>query len=132
MSRNILLGGILLVCIILILSSWFTLANSNSGGNGGRYSNTMCEVTGTCITCRKEEMDNEYCKETGKRIRIRCKDGSTEFDDYKSCMKTAEDAQIEVIMFQIACGVIGGLAYWGVQSRKKFSMSSFDHRKQQR
>ncbi len=105
---------------------------ANNYGQPSRYSNTMCEVTGTCLSCRKEEMNNEYCRDTGKRIRIRCKEGSTEFDDYKSCTKTAEDAQIEVIIFQIACGIIGGLTYWGVQSRKRFSMSSFDFRKQQR
>jgi hypothetical protein len=92
--------------------------------------NMICEVTGTCVPCRNDEMGNEYCRETGKRIRIRCKDGPNEFDDYKSCSKTAEDDQLEVIIFQIVVGVIGGLAYWGVQTRKKYSMSLFDTRKQ--
>lgn len=89
----------------------------------------MCEVSGTCILCRKDEMENEYCKETGRRIRIKCKEGKEEFDDFKSCLRTADDDQIQVIVFQVIMGLIGGLAYWGVQARKKNTLSLFDHRK---
>ncbi len=115
-----------LLCISLILC----ILCFATPAIGGSSTNTICEVTGTCIACRDDEMGNEYCRETGKRIRIRCKDGPNEFDDYKFCSKTAEDDQLEVIIFQILVGIIGGLAYWGVQTRKKYSMTLFDTRKQ--
>lgn len=37
-----------------------------------------------------------------------------------------------VIIFQILMAVFGGLAYWGVQIRKKKTMSQFDTRRQHR
>ncbi len=127
-----MMGWKYMVLIVVLICSLLLSTMTSVAGASESSNNLVCEVTGTCIACRAEEMDNEYCKDTGKRIRIRCKDGPSEFDDYKPCSKTAEDGQMEVIVFQIVVGIIGGLAYWGVQSRKKYSMSLFDHRKQQR
>ena len=97
--------------------------------NAGVNKNLLCEVTGVCTACHKFEKDTDYCRETGKRVKIHCKDSESEFDDFKSCSTTAEDDQINVIIFQIVMAIIGGLAYWGVQSRKKYNMTLFDHRK---
>lgn len=82
-----------------------------------------------CETCRGDEVRNEYCKDTSRRIRIHCKDNQSEFDDFKSCDRTAEDEQLRVIIFQVTMAVCGGLAYWAVQARKKNTMTQFDHRK---
>lgn len=80
--------------------------------------------------CRADELNvAEYCKKTGRKARIKCKDGNNEFDDYKSCDKAADDGQLEVIIFQVFMGVIGGLAYWGVQARKRNTMTLFDSRR---
>jgi hypothetical protein len=115
---------------ILLFVLMSCLMASCEARSGPSNMNIACEETGTCVTCRPEELDQEYCKESGRRIRIRCKDGPNDFDDYKACSKTSEDDQIEVIMFQVAIGIVGGLAYWGVQARKKYTMSLFDVRKQ--
>lgn len=89
----------------------------------------MCEVIGSCTLCGASIFDTEPCRDTGRRVKIRCKDGENEIEDYKSCSLTAEDDQLRVILFQIIMAFIGGLAYYGVQSRKRFSMTLFDHRK---
>lgn len=109
-----------IVIILLILSFVMTAMSAE---------NLMCEVVGTCLSCRDDEADNEYCKETGRRIRIHCRDNESEFDDYKSCDRTAEDDQLRVILFQVSMAFMGGIAYWGVQRRKKNVMTLFDHRK---
>ena len=114
--------------MVALFSSCVADVENHSNKNEGEQK-LMCEVTGTCILCRKDELDSDYCRETGRRIRIRCKDSKEEFDDFKSCSKTADDDQIQVILFQVVMGLIGGLAYWGVQKRKKNTMSLFDHRK---
>lgn len=74
-------------------------------------------------------MSLDYCKETGRKIKISCHEMENTFEDYKSCLLTAEDEQVRVILFQIIMGLLGGLAYWGIQNRKQKTMSRFDHRK---
>jgi hypothetical protein len=95
----------------------------------GTSKSLMCDVVGPCINCRSVEIDADYCRDTGKRVKIHCKDEENEFDDYKSCTTTAEDDQVQVIIFQVFMAIFGGLAYWGVQTRKKYNMSLFDTRK---
>jgi hypothetical protein len=58
-----------------------------------------------------------------------CYEKGNKFDDWRACLLTAEDDQIRVIMFQAFMGLIGGLAYWGVQTRKQAHMSLFETRK---
>ena len=85
-----------------------------------------CEKRGGCQTCHSDEMQNDYCKATGRKITYQCQNGNTAFE---SCDKTGQDEQLQVIIFQVVMGLIGGLAYWGVQVRKKNTMSLFDYRK---
>jgi len=58
-----------------------------------------------------------------------CFEKDKKFDDWRACLLTAEDDQLRVIMFQAIMGILGGLAYWGVQVRKQAHMSLFDTRK---
>lgn len=90
-----------------------------------------CVDVGECSKCSSFEMEEDYCKETGKKIQISCKGyGTKEIDDYRSCKLTAQDDQLRVLVFQAFMAVIGGLAYWGVKSRKQQNMTRFEHRKQ--
>eukprot|EP01039_Chlorochromonas_danica_P001817 gene1817-1985_t len=84
---------------------------------------------GPCKSCSKEEKSESSCQSTGRRMRIHCRDDQSEFDDYKSCSRTSDDEQLQVIIFQVFMALVGGLAYWGVQVRKKNVMTLFDHRK---
>lgn len=93
------------------------------------HGSVLCEEKGSCESCRKEELNAEYCRTTGNKVRFICNDGENEFDDYRSCAVNTEEAQGHVVIFQVFMGIIGGLAYWGVQRRKMQSMSLFDHRK---
>lgn len=110
-----------MIVVLLLLGQLITI----EGGS----KNLICEEIGTCSTCRSQEIDAEYCRDTGKRMKIHCKDDENEFDDYKSCSITSDDDQFNVIIFQVVMAVVGGLAYWGVQSRKKYNMTLFDYRK---
>ena len=93
------------------------------------YSTVKCIDDGLCMTCNKDEMDSDYCKDTGRKMKTLCYDKGTKFDDWRACLVTVEDDQIRVIMFQALMGIIGGLAYWGVQVRKQAQMSLFETRK---
>eukprot|EP01031_Cornospumella_fuschlensis_P027813 gene27813-33588_t len=124
---------ILLIILVIISLLHQGFAVESSGEIAPRKKKTadiFCEIVGDCVSCNKEEIDKPYCKDTGRRMRIHCKDAQSEFDDYKSCMRTSEDEQMRVVVFQVVMGILGGIAYWGVQLRKKNSMTLFDHRKQ--
>lgn len=88
-----------------------------------------CEDFGVCIACKKQELDEDYCKTTGRKLKIKCIDGENEFTDFRPCLATAEEDQIRVIVFQLLMGLIGGLAFLGVQARKKVNMTQFEYRK---
>eukprot|EP01038_Epipyxis_sp_PR26KG_P013181 gene13181-17660_t len=104
-------------------------------------------------------MEEEYCQTTGRKVRIICKKSKSraiegnlkasgegeeghdqskllsieeeeEIEKFRSCKVTAEDDEIRVIMFQICMGLVGGIAFWQVQSRKKITMTQYDQRKQ--
>jgi hypothetical protein len=91
--------------------------------------NPLCVAIGPCVKCSQEELSLEYCKSTGKKERIECRKDGTDYGDYRSCEKTSEDDQFEVVVFQVLMAIVGGLAYWGVQNRKKNAMTLFDFRK---
>lgn len=84
-----------------------------------------------CEPCKNEELDRDYCEETERKVLVRCREGeeSGPFDAYRACLLTSRDEQLRVIVFQLAMGVIGGLAYWGVQIRKKKNMTLFERRR---
>lgn len=117
---------ILIICFQLSLLLIFS-PGSVLGGSSKK--NVQCETIGACLLCGSQEYDANYCRDTGRRVKIHCKTDDTEYDEYKSCISTAEDDQVKVIVFQVLMAILGGLAYWGVQSRKKFNMTLFDHRK---
>lgn len=89
----------------------------------------LCVEKGTCVPCKSEDMFHDYCKPTGRMIRILCNNGETQYEEIRGCPLTAEDEQIRVIVFQAAMCLIGGLAYWAVQKRKLGSLSLFDSRR---
>ena len=67
------------------------------------------------------------------RVKVICKDQSglrdEEYHRYASCGREQNDVQ-NVIIFQCVMAVVGGLAFWGVQVRRQYSMTQFDHRRQ--
>ena len=92
----------------------------------GKESKQNCLDVGQCITCPSYEMDQDYCRTTGNKMKIECKG----FSDFRSCASTSHDDQMQVLLFQAVMAVIGGMAYWGVQTRKQSNMTRFDIRKQ--
>eukprot|EP01041_Mallomonas_annulata_P009291 gene9291-19281_t len=113
----------------------------------GKY----CVEQGKCEKCHKKELEEDYCRETGMKIQIECRDQNSmskeglqaspkdlksgisilkeqEYRRFKSCTQSQNDV-LNVIIFQVCMAIIGGLAYWGVQKRRHNSMSQFDHRK---
>ena len=88
-----------------------------------------CEDFGVCLACKKHELNEEYCRSTGRKLKIKCIDGENEFTDFRPCLATAEEDQIRVIVFQLLMGLLGGIAFLGVQARKKMNMTQFDYRK---
>jgi hypothetical protein len=72
--------------------------------------------------------NQNYCRETGRKMRTICTTGGKEVDDYRSCAATAEDDQLRVILFQIIMAIFGGVAFYIVQGRKQMTM--YDDRKQ--
>ena len=96
---------------------------------GCAQSEILCVEKGRCSVCKKEDVFNDYCKETGRMIRILCNDGEKQYEEFRSCPLSAEDDQIRVVIFQIAMGLIGALAYWAAQKRKISTMTLFDSRK---
>lgn len=91
--------------------------------------NLQCTEIERCLMCKPEEILSDYCKETGRRVKISCKDQDSVIEDYKSCQLSAEDEQLRLIIFQVVMTIVGGLAYWGVQTRKANSLSLFDSRR---
>lgn len=91
--------------------------------------NILCYEKGKCKECKKEDMFNDYCKETGRTISMICNDGELQYEELRSCPLSAEDEQIRVIVFQVVMGILGGIAYWAAQKRKVTTMSLFDSRK---
>lgn len=89
----------------------------------------LCLEKGGCSPCKLEDGMNDYCKPTGRMIRIICNDGEHQYEEFRACPLTAEDEQIRVIIFQVAMCLIGGLAYWAAQRRKISTMTLFDSRK---
>jgi hypothetical protein len=75
-----------------------------------------------------------------KRL-VHCSDNGVDKYLYHKC-ETGDESSINtvpvhhhathVIIFQMLMAVFGGLAYWGVQIRRKKSMSQFDTRRQHR
>lgn len=94
----------------------------------------QCVEMGKCENCHRDETDRDYCEETGRKVKISCHDqegegGAEEFETFRACLLTAKDEYFRVVIFQLAMGVIGGLAYWGVQIRKKKNMTLFERRR---
>lgn len=59
-----------------------------------------------------------------------CIENGVEVEEYRNCLDPpVHQSLVNVFTFQILMAVIGGLALWGVQIRKKYSMSLFDSRK---
>ena len=75
-------------------------------------------------------MNEEYCKHTGRKVKVRCnREDADSIETYQACVLSSDDEQFRVIVFQLIMGIVGGLAYWGVQIRKKENMSLFDRRR---
>ena len=72
----------------------------------------------------------DYCKKTGRKLKIYCLGSIAQENDYKSC-ENEESNLIEVIQFQVIVATIGTLAYWAAQQRKKKSRTLFENRKYQ-
>ncbi len=122
--------SLIIIFFIIALSLNLGLAQQYSS-NSNNNVNLNCVDAGECVQCSVNELEAEYCRETGKKMKILCTSkGHFTTDDFKSCNLTAKDEQFRVIIFQVAMAVIGGLAYWGVQNRKQINMSLFEHRKQ--
>lgn len=90
---------------------------------------TLCLEKGSCTPCKTEDMFHDYCKPTGRIIRILCNDGENQYEEFRECPLTAEDEQIRVIVFQVMMCLLGGLAYWAAQKRKLSNISLFDSRR---
>jgi len=90
---------------------------------------TLCLEKGSCTPCKTEDMFHDYCKPTGRMIRILCNDGENQYEEFRECPLTAEDEQIRVIVFQVTMCLVGGLAYWAAQKRKLSNISLFDSRR---
>ena len=52
-----------------------------------------CVDAGECVLCSNDEMSEDYCKETGKKMKVTCK-GYPKSDDYRPCNLTAADEQL--------------------------------------
>ena len=78
------------------------------------------------INISKQSQD--YCKPTGRKMKIYCLGSLAEENDYKSCDKD-ENNIMEVIQFQVIVALIGSLAFWAAQQRKKKSRTLFESRK---
>lgn len=83
-----------------------------------------CVDNGTCEPCPQDQMGNAECTLTGRRMPLICKYKRV---DYRSC--TLKDDQLQVLVFQLVVGLVGALAYWGVQVKKARNMSLFDKRR---
>jgi len=89
-----------------------------------------CVDDGVCTICETHDLSKSYCKQTGKSIKVKCLGANGMMvDDNHSCLLTPEEEQIRVIFFQVMMAIIGGLAFWGVQVRKKEHSNLFDVRK---
>ena len=91
---------------------------------------------GKCETCLRDEAERDYCEETGRKVKLSCHDLDEEaeevieeFETFRACLLTAKDEYFRVVIFQLTMGVIGGLAYWGVQMRKKKNLTLFERRR---
>mmetsp|Transcript_78999 Transcript_78999/g.154967 ORF Transcript_78999/g.154967 Transcript_78999/m.154967 type:complete len:119 (+) Transcript_78999:27-383(+) len=93
------------------------------------FSEVMCFEKGSCAPCKKEDSTADYCKPTGRMIRLICNDGEHQYEELRACPLTAEDEQIRVIIFQVAMCLIGGLTYWAAQRRKMSTLTLFDSRR---
>ena len=90
-----------------------------------------CLDSGSCLHCERAEMNEEYCLATGKKIKVICfLESNQKLIDYKSCKATPSEDRFHFIVFQFIMGVVGGLAYWGVQTRKQSQLTLFEDRKQ--
>jgi hypothetical protein len=82
---------------------------------------------------RYGEQAEDYCVGTGKKLKQLCKnEKNLEYDIFRSCQQATYDDQTQVIIFQVVCAVVGGIAFWGVQTRKQAQMTLFEYRKFQR
>ena len=89
-----------------------------------------CVDDGVCTVCEPHDLTKSYCKPTGKSIKVKCSGANgVMVDDNQSCHLTPEEDQLRVILFQVMMAIIGGLAFWGVQIRKKEHANLFDVRK---
>ena len=84
-----------------------------------------CVDNGTCEPCPPDQVTSPECSLTGRRMPLMCKYKRA---DYRSC--SLKDDQLQVLIFQFVVGLIGALAYWGVQVKKARNMSLFDKRRQ--
>ena len=85
-----------------------------------------------CSACSNDELEEEYCQKFGYKVKFFCIDEKqTETEEFRACaiQNKSGDSHSSVVIFQLLVGLIGGAAYYGVQARKKKSMSLFDTRK---
>ncbi len=92
---------------------------------------SVCVELGDCMLCPTDELSNDFCLQTKRKIKISCNDGTIATEYFRACELTKEDEKFRVIIFQLIVGIIGGLAYWCVQIKKRKSMSQFDSRRLQ-
>lgn len=90
----------------------------------------ICTEVGDCVPCTIMESSEEYCQATGKKARLVCKGSGSKVDEFRSCSSTTADDQMHLLLFLGVMGIIGGLAYMGVHSRKMQNMTRFETRKQ--
>ena len=62
--------------------------------------------------------DQEYCKDTGRKVKVYCLGSVAEETDYKPCNEE-ENSLMEVVQFQVIVAAIGSLTFWAAQQRKK-------------
>ncbi|TFJ83224.1 hypothetical protein NSK_005469 [Nannochloropsis salina CCMP1776] len=85
-----------------------------------------CFVTGECIACSAEEMSQAFCQTSKRREEVTCEreevvDGATHmrtYTTYSACARTSSDSLVEVLRFQAAMAMVGGLAFYGARHQK--------------
>ena len=80
-------------------------------------------VNGVCQMCTSSDSEKPYCVDTGRKMQVTCGKEET----WESCVATPADEQMAVVLFQLAMGAIGGVAYWGLQIKKTKSLSLFEY-----
>ena len=99
--------------VMLFCCAFFSCVQSN-----------IC-VDGICQVCAPEELSEDYCIETQRKMSVLCGKKET----WRGCEATPADEQVQVLIFLALMAVCGALAYWGVKVKKSRNLSLFDTRK---